>query len=132
MQNSLNTYRGSFVIIGIAVLGDLRFMTDMGLWEQSGGRMRDRAVLNLSPSCTLPGNPKAEMISGPARQTICLSSLAFNNREESYIQYMDLLTPPPAKHPSSRPPTPTTPKTAVEEDSVRHHHRFRLGSFSKS
>lgn len=77
MQKSFNTYRGSFVIIGNAVLGGLRFTTDMGLWEQSGGGMRDWAVLNLSPSWTVRGHPKAEMISGPALQTICLSSLAF-------------------------------------------------------
>lgn len=78
MQKSFNTYRGSFVIIGNTVLGGLRFTTDMGLWEQLGGRMRDRAVLNLSPSWTLRGHPKAETISGPAPQTICLSSLAFS------------------------------------------------------
>lgn len=90
MQNSFDTYRGRFVIIGNAVQVDLTFTTDRVLWEQSGGGMRDGAVRNLPLSWT----PKGRLISG-------LFITHIQQQGERYTECIPLLPLPPAKHPPS-------------------------------
>lgn len=67
MQMTFNTYRHSFVIIGSSVLGGFRFTTNVGLWEQAGGGLWDRAVARLHEeiykqewSLVLPSTPSVK------------------------------------------------------------------------
>lgn len=67
MQMTFNTYRHSFVIIGSSVLGGFRFTSNVGLWEQAGGGLWDRAVARLHEeiykqewSLVLPSTPSVK------------------------------------------------------------------------